>query len=73
MPMWRGNLESLMLAALLVYAYSGNKAQAVTYYYLFRRRRLLNAEEMEELLEGWTLLCRDEGTCPNPSTPPVLG
>eukprot|EP00969_Alexandrium_andersonii_P204147 9020053-Alexandrium_andersonii.AAC.1 len=60
-----------MQTALLLYAYSGNDARAVTYYYFFRRRRILSAEEMEELLEGWTLLRKDEGTSPNPLTPPV--
>ena len=73
MPMWRGDLQSLMLTALLLYAYSGKETRAVTYYYFFRRRRLLNAEELEELLEGWTLLCRDEGTTPDPRTQPWHG
>ena len=73
MPMWRGDLQSLMLTALLLYAYSGNKTRAVMYYYFFRRRLRLSDEEMEEILEGWTLLCRDEGTSPNSTQPPVYG
>ena len=71
--MWRGDLQSLMQTSLLLYAYSGKDARAVTYYYFFRRRRILNAEEMEELLEGWSLLCKDEGTCPDPLTMPYRG
>eukprot|EP00969_Alexandrium_andersonii_P317699 14034720-Alexandrium_andersonii.AAC.1 len=62
-----------MQTALLLYAYSGHDARAVAYYYFFRRRCIVNAEEMEELLGGWTLLRRDEGTCPDFLTPPARG
>eukprot|EP00969_Alexandrium_andersonii_P333539 14741030-Alexandrium_andersonii.AAC.1 len=61
MPKWHGDLQPLMQTALLLYAYSGHNACAMTYYYFARRRRIVDAEEMDELLGGWTLLCKDEG------------